>query len=87
MTPHPILPPPPTQHDPHPIFTSTLTQHDPPVDPPEAGGVYLMDAFPLDGSQPNNDQFSPRSRAEMLGAIRDRGQSLSEWGGQWPWKH
>ncbi|XP_064387576.1 adhesion G protein-coupled receptor L3-like isoform X2 [Halichondria panicea] len=52
--------------------------HDPPVDPPEAGGVYLMDAFPLDGSQPNNDQFSPRSRAEMLGAIRDRGQSLSD---------
>ncbi|XP_064387720.1 disintegrin and metalloproteinase domain-containing protein 10-like isoform X3 [Halichondria panicea] len=49
--------------------------HDPRADPPDAGGLYIMDAFSSDGSQPNNNLFSPRSRAEMLAVIRDRGQS------------
>ena len=47
-------------------------QHDPMDSPPD--GAYIMSAFATDGSQPNNDNFSPRSVLEMTPVVRTRGQ-------------
>ncbi len=86
--PHPIYYPyphsmTPTQYYPYPPHSITAPnitpthppQHDTRADPPDPDGVYIMDAFSSDGSQPNNNKFSLNSRTEMLAAIRERGQS------------
>ena len=62
-------------HTPHPHIHTHTQQHDMRTTPANPDGAYIMDPFSTDGSQPNNNQFSLRSRQEMLPVIRERGQN------------
>jgi len=44
--------------------------------PTSSGGKYIMYAFATDGTQANNDEFSPCSRTMMDAVIAVRGQTV-----------